>query len=300
MVETRMVPLDQLRIPDVRASSKMTPEQMDFFKATVEEFGVIQEPIARPLEDGTYELVAGRQRVLELADKGAREVEMKVIEADAETALFMHLAENVARGDVEPISVARVIEQLMGLEVSIPEIARKLGRSETWVRRTHRLLELPDQYQEAIKEGALTPTHVQLALQMPTAYEVDQALQTALRLGWNTPTLGIFVKNRLEQLARAREISQETGQKVEAPPPDPERMVQYQQCLTCGYQVPRAKIQVQLICDSCRDLIRYVVDQVGPPEEAIKTVYTALVALYKAPVRTPPGPPDPTQDPEQR
>jgi len=300
MVETRMVPLDKLRIPDVRASSRMTVEQMEFFKATVEEFGVIQEPIARILEDGTYELVAGRQRILEMAQKGAREARMKVIEADAETALFMHLAENVARGDVEPISVARVIEQLMGLEVSIPEIARKLGRSETWVRRTHRLLELPDVYQVAIKEGALTPTHIQIALQMPTPYEVDEALQTALRLEWNTPTLGIYVKNRLEQLKAAREISHETGQKVEAPPPDPERMVRYQQCLTCGYQVPREKIATMLICAPCQDLIRYLVDQVGPPAEAIKTVYSALVALYKAPVKLPPGAPDPTQDLEQR
>ena len=79
---------------------------------------------------------------------------------------------------------------------------------------------------------------------------------------------------------------------MELPPPDPERLIQYKMCLLCGYQVPSDQIQVQLVCDPCRDLVKYVTSQVGPPKEAIETVYSALLALHQAPVKTgPPAPP---------
>lgn len=292
MAEMKIIPLDHLIIPEVRASSRLTPEQAEFFQATVEEFGIIQDPVVRALPDGFYELVAGRTRILELAKGGAREAQVKVIEADEDTALFMHLAENVARGSVDPVSVAKVINKLIDMDIPISEIARKLGRSESWVRRTHQLLELPEAYQGAIAEGLLNPTHIQIALQMPTPYEVDQALQTALRLGWNTPTLRTYVENRRAQIAAARIASQDTGAPVDLPAPDPERLIQYKMCLLCGYQVPSDQIQVQLVCDPCRDLVKYVTSQAGPPKEAIEIVYSALVAFYRAqPPTGPPGPP---------
>jgi len=291
MVETRKIPFNLVRIPEVRASSRMTPDQAAFFKSTVDQFGVIQDPIVRPLQDGTYELVAGRSRVLEMAEKGALDMDMKVIEASEETALFMHLAENVARGEVDPVSVARVIDKLMAMEVSVADIAKKLGRSETWVRRTHQLLELPEVFMAAVADGRLTPTHIQEALSLPTPYEVAEALQTAIRLGWNTSTLHVYVGNRLEQLKRAHEEATRTGAPVQAPTPEPEKMVQFRQCLICGYQVPLEKVVPALVCEGCRDLVKYIVDQTGaPPAEAIDTVYKALVALYQAPPRTGPEP----------
>jgi len=285
MAEMKTIPLDHLIIPDVRASSRLTPEQAEFFTATVEEFGIIQDPVVRSLPDGFYELVAGRTRIMELAKGGAREVQVKVIEADEDTALFMHLAENVARGSVDPVSVAKVIDKLIAMRIPVVEIARKLGRSETWVRRTHQLLELPEAYQGAIAEGLLNPTHIQIALQMPTPYEVDQALQTAVRLGWNTPTLRTYVENRRAQIEAARLASMDTGAPLELPAPDPERLIQYKMCLLCGYQVPSDQIQVQLVCDHCRDLVKYVTSQAGPPEEAMNVVYQALLALHQAPPR---------------
>ena len=287
----KTIPLDHLIIPEVRASSRLTPEQSEFFTATVEEFGIIQDPVVRALPDGLYELVAGRTRIMEMVKGGAREAQVKVIEADEDTALFMHLAENVAGGSVDPVSVAKVIDKLVNMDIPISEIARKLGRSETWVRRTHQLLDLPEGYQEAVADGKLTPTHIQIALSMPTPYEVDQALQTAIRLGWNTPILKTYVDNRLGQIQAARIASQDTGAPMEVPAPDPERLVQYKMCLLCGYQVPSDKIQVQLVCEHCRDLVKYVTSQVGAPEDALQTIYSALVALHQAPVKT--GPPEP-------
>lgn len=52
MSSTVKLPIEAIRIPEVRASSRLTPEQMAFFKATVENVGVVQDPVVRQVKPG--------------------------------------------------------------------------------------------------------------------------------------------------------------------------------------------------------------------------------------------------------
>lgn len=283
MGTTVKLPIDAIEIPEVRASSKLTTEQLEFFKATVDAVGVIQDPVVRSIGPGQYELVAGKTRLEELKARGETEISVKLIDADERTALFMHLAENVARGSVDIISVGKVMSKLKTTGASIIDLSRVLGKSETWVRRTLALLELPEQYQEALADGRLKPTHVYLAARMPTPYEVDDALHTVLTHGWNTTVFETFVTNRLAQLEAAKKTAVETGVEYVAPPAEPEKLISYVQCLVCGYRVPREKTSVQIICGGCQDLAKYVTTQLGPWEKCKETVYAALQLYFGSP-----------------
>lgn len=282
MSTTVKLPIDAIRIPDVRASSKLTPEQLEFFKATVEAVGVVQDPVVRSVGPGEYELVAGKTRLEELRSRGETEVSVKLIDADERTATFMHLAENVARGSVDPVSIAKVMEKLKATGTSITELSRVLGKSETWVRRTLALLELPEHYQEAIADGRLTPTHVYIAAKMPTPYEVDDALRTAITHGWNTSVFDTFVTNRIRQIEEARIAAHEKGVEPVIPKAEPEKLISYKQCLVCGYRIPADQISVQLCCDGCRELAAYITSQLGPWADCKETVFNAL-RLYFGP-----------------
>jgi len=59
MPELRTIPIDKIRIPDVRVSSILNEEQKAFLSSTIREIGVIQDPVVRDLGDGTYELISG-------------------------------------------------------------------------------------------------------------------------------------------------------------------------------------------------------------------------------------------------
>ena len=236
---------------------------------------------ARDVSDaGKYELVAGKTRLEELKERGETEVSVKLIDADERTATFMHLAENIARGTVDPVSVAKVLSKLRKYKITISEIAKVLGKSETWVRRTLALLELPEEYQEAIKDAKLTPTHVYLAARMPTPYEVDDALRTSLTHGWNTSVFETFVTNRLAQLEAAKRAAVEKGVEYAPPPVEPEKLISYKQCLLCGYRIPADQITVQLCCDGCRELAAYVTSQLGPWATCKETVFSALQLYF--------------------
>jgi hypothetical protein len=172
------------------------------------------------------------------------------------------------------------MDKLHGQGSSIEELSKVLGKSETWVRRTLQLLDLPDVYQAALKDNRLTPTHVYLAAKMPTSYEMDSALQTALNLAWNTSIFETYVNNRLAEIEAAKQKAAEMGVAPEIPPAQPEQLIKYKQCLVCGYQKPVEDVTIQLVCSGCIDLCKYITSQLGPSEDALQTIYSALQIYF--------------------
>jgi len=60
MPELKTVPLEKIRIPDIRVSSVLDPEQKALLASTIREVGVVQDIIVRDLGQGEFELVAGK------------------------------------------------------------------------------------------------------------------------------------------------------------------------------------------------------------------------------------------------
>ena len=270
------IPVDKIVVPEIRASSQLTPEQQAFFEGTVDKFGVLQDILVRPLPDGRYELIAGKTRLEELTKRGASEVEVKVIEADAKDALLMHLAENYARGTVEPISTAKVIKKALDEGSSVEEIGKIFNHKPEWVRFMVGLLKLPPVYQQALQEGRIKVTHVREALRLPDLKEADAALTAAITHHWTTPVMHNYVNNRLAEYEAARRRSETTGVPVPPPPPEPERLVKYGQCLVHGGMVPREDIHLPSMCSGCYELAKYVTSQCGTGEEGMQRIYKAL------------------------
>ena len=268
--------IDKIRVPEIRASSQLTEEQRAFFEGTVEKFGVLQDLLVRPLPDGNYELIAGKTRLEELKKRGATEVDVKIIEADSKDALMMHLAENYARGSVEPISTAKVIQKALDEGSTVEEIAQIFNHRPEWVRFMAGLLKLPDFYQNALQEDKIKVTHIREAFRLPNLDETDSALQGAIVHGWSTGVLRQYVTNRLAEYEAAEKASIETGVTVPPPPPEAARLVKYGQCLVCGQMVPRETINLPAACDGCYTLAKYVVSQCGTGEEGMQRIYKAL------------------------
>jgi len=280
MPELKTVPLAAIRVPDVRVSSVLDEEQKALMASTIAQVGVVQDPVVREIAPGEYELVAGKSRVEQLAAQGLREITVKVIQVDEKTGLIMNLIENVARGTYEYISVAQSIRKLRSLGATDEELEKIFPWSRRWINFVEQLQDLPDDVIQALRSKKLTPTHVQLALNLPTPYEVHDGLKTAINLAWDTSTFKTYVQNRVAQIEAARQKAAASGGEVEIPPAEPVQLVQYQQCLLCGFKKPRNQITTQIVCEPCADMVRYITSQLGPAEDAIKTIYAALQAYY--------------------
>jgi len=275
------IPIEKIKIPDVRASAKFDPEQEAFFKATVEKFGILNPILVRPLGDGSYELIGGKHRLEELAQRGESEAECIVIEASGKDALMMHLAENLARGQNEPISVARTLRKALDEGATIEELARVTGHTEGWVKFYISLTNLPEPYQRALEAGDLTVSHIREALRLEIPAEVDYVLTKALQLGWSASVVKQYVDRRIEEIRMARMQERVLGEPVKAPPPDAEKLIRYERCMICDRTVPREVTFMHIVCSDCKDLSRYIIESVGPPDQAINIIYSALKDFYE-------------------
>jgi len=287
MPELRTIPIDKIRIPDVRVSSILNDEQKAFLSSTIREIGVIQDPVVRDLGDGTYELISGKSRISELARQGVEEVQVKVIDADEPTALIMNIVENVARGSYDYISISKAIRRLKERGVSIDTLERIFPWKKRWIEFIEQLQDLPPDVVEGIRSGKITPTHVQVALALPTPYEVHDALRSAINLEWSSSVLKTFVENRLEQIQRAKMEAAAKGVEPVIPEANPQELVQYKQCLVCGYKKPADKVTVQLICEDCLNIARYVAANLGSSPDTLNTIYAALQAYFGPPQSAP-------------
>jgi len=190
---------------------------------------------------------------------------------------MMHIAENLARGEADPISIAKVLRAALEAGASEEDIAKATGHTVMWVRFKLGLLKLPEVYQDALSTGELSEEVIRQALRLPDEKEVDYALTQALRLGWSGSVMRHYVDRRLDEIRLAREQAEKLKQPEKRPEPDAQRLLQYERCMICDRTVLRQDVYMNLLCRDCKDLTRYIVENVGPPDQAIHTIYEALL-----------------------
>ena len=270
------IPVDRIRIPEKRLSAQFDEETAALFKTTVEKLGVIQDPVVRALPDGSYELIAGAHRLKELVARGQTEVEVKVVQADGKTSRMMNIMENLARGSYNPIALAEAFKTYLDEGGTTDEVSAIWNKTPETVKFYLSLLELPERYIQALKEGKLLVTHIREALRLPDINEIDAALKTALDLRWNAAVLTHYVQNRLEQYEAAERALRETGVETPPPPPNPAELVRYTTCLICGKMKATSEIHLPTTCADCYTFAKYAVSQIGSGKEGMDYLYRAL------------------------
>lgn len=139
-----------------------TPEAMEALAASIKEHGVLQ-PIVVTKEDGKYKIVAGERRWRASKIAGLDKIPAIVRSLDSQNRLELSIIENAQREDLNPIELATAYAKLKNqFNLSDEDIAAKVGKSETTVQNTLRLLNLPEDVKrtmvkEKLTEGVMRP-----------------------------------------------------------------------------------------------------------------------------------------------
>ena len=132
-------------------------------------YGVLN-PLTVRLRGGSYELVAGERRLRAAKLAGLREVPCTLVDVDMEGASLIALVENLQRRDLDFIEEAEGINRLILLfGMSQEEAARRIGKSQSAVANKLRLLKLPRDILEALRDNSLSERHGRALLRLPTA-----------------------------------------------------------------------------------------------------------------------------------
>ena len=144
---------------------------------SIEQHGVLQPLVVRPLANGSYQLVAGERRWRAARIAGLTEVPVVIKELTDEEVIEIAMIENLQREDLNPLEEALGYRYMMDeLNITQEQAAEKVGKSRPAVANALRLLKLPNEIQDMVKNNLISPGHARALLGFDSK---DMILQTA-------------------------------------------------------------------------------------------------------------------------
>lgn len=162
MADTQQVlhlDLDLLQPNPLQPRGLIAPDALADLVDSIKEHGII-EPLVVAKTPAGYQIIAGERRWRASKIAGLTTVPVIIKETSAKGMLEMALVENVQRVDLNPIDRALAFQRLIEeFGLSVTEIAKRIGKSESYVSNTMRLLALPDAIKDGLVSGAISEGH---------------------------------------------------------------------------------------------------------------------------------------------
>ena len=147
---------------------RFEPEASAGLAASIRLQGVLQPIVVRRRGEGGFELIAGERRWRAARTAGTPTLPALVRDVGDRDSLLIGLVENVAREQLSPVEEARAYASLVDeFELSLGDVAERVGRSKSAVSNRLRLLELPEEVLWMLARGDLTEGHARAVLSLP-------------------------------------------------------------------------------------------------------------------------------------
>jgi ParB family transcriptional regulator, chromosome partitioning protein len=184
--ELRELPVELIAPNPHQPRRHFDEEALVALSTSLQDRGVLQPVLVRPVAGGTYELIAGERRWRAAQLAGLETVPAVVRPHDDAESLELALIENMAREDLNPVEEARaciLLTEELGL--TREELGRRVGRSRVAVSNLVRLLDLPDEVLDLLADGTLSQGHGR-AILMAADHDARRRLaRRAAAQGWS-------------------------------------------------------------------------------------------------------------------
>ncbi|MDP2400382.1 MAG: ParB/RepB/Spo0J family partition protein [Actinomycetota bacterium] len=168
---------------------------------SIKKVGLLQPIIVRPLGEG-YQIIAGERRWRAARSAGLEKVPVRVLGVTDTESLEIALIENLQREDLNAIEEARGYRRLLTEhQMTQAELADKVSKSRSAITNALRLLDLPEEVQELVYKGSLSPGHARAVLSVP-----DEALRVKLAEKLVAEGLSVREAENLARLFAAGQI----------------------------------------------------------------------------------------------
>ncbi len=176
--------------------------------------GVLQPLLVVPASGGRYRIVAGERRFRAGRAAGLETLPCIVKDIDVVRQMEIALIENLQREDLNPLEAAKGIQALMKqCGYTQEKVSARLGKSRPAVANLLRLLNLPDEVTEMVRDGLLSAGHARVLAGLTDKEE-------QLRLGRKAAEEGMSVRQLEALAAKAKEKKKARKPARRALPPE--------------------------------------------------------------------------------
>ena len=192
--------------PNTEQPRRSFPEEaMTQLSASVKEQGILQPLLVVEQPGGRYRIVAGERRWRAARQAGLATVPCIVRDMDMIRQMEVSLIENLQREDLNPMEEAAAIRALMQQCGYAQEtVAARLSKSRPVIANLLRLLTLPKEVAQMVREGQLSAGHARVLAGLDREEDKVALARETLAKGYSV--------RQLEQLAALRREAESHGQ----------------------------------------------------------------------------------------
>ena len=162
--EPSEVDLDSIVPGPMQPRTHFDDASLESLAEAIRTHGIVQPLVVRRRENN-YELIAGERRWRAAKLAGLSRVPVVVKDVPDESLLEIALIENIQREDLNPIEEAQAYKKLIETVGMTQEaLGSRIGRDRSYITNYLRLLKLPEDLQQLVKEGRLSTGHARTLL----------------------------------------------------------------------------------------------------------------------------------------
>lgn len=174
-------------------------EELESLAHSIAQVGILQPLVVRRTSEG-WELIAGERRLRAAKLAGLQTVPCLSMEADEESSSLLALVENLLRSDLDVWEEAYALRKMVDqFHLSQEEAGQKIGLSQSAVANKLRLLKLPQDVIDTLRQAGLTERHARALLRLPTEELQRKAAAHMIRYQLNVAGAEAYVDKLYHQ-----------------------------------------------------------------------------------------------------
>jgi ParB family chromosome partitioning protein len=159
------IPIEKLIPSPYQPRTHFAAEKIKELADSIKDRGILQPIVARKLNNGSFEIIAGERRWRAAQVAGFFEVPVQLKVLSNKEALEIAIIENVQREDLSPIEEAEAYHRLVReFNFTQQQVAERVGKDRVTVANALRLLQLPLEVREMVSQGFLSQGHAKVLL----------------------------------------------------------------------------------------------------------------------------------------
>ena len=212
--ENNKAGVSTLRIADIEPRSDQPRKQfereaLETLAESIGTHGVLQPIIVRESAalKGSYEIIAGERRWRAAKMAGLSEIPVVILEGDDLKAAQVSIIENIQRENLNPVEEALAYRTLMDrFDLTQDQVSQQVGKSRSTIANMMRLLDLPDNVLDMLREGSISTGHARALLGLEREEDVTVLAERILQTEISVREVEKLVK-RMNELANAPDVA---------------------------------------------------------------------------------------------
>ncbi|MGE0267810.1 MAG: ParB/RepB/Spo0J family partition protein [Candidatus Omnitrophota bacterium] len=190
-------------------------DRLEELKNSIREQGLLQ-PILVRIKDNGYEVIAGERRLRAARSLKLEKIPVIVKDVTDKEALEIALVENIQREELNPIEEAKAFRKLIDeFQYTQEEVAQAVGKDRTTITNLLRVLNLPENIQQGVFDGAISVGHARTLLGVESDSEKNRMFEKIIKEALSVRELENIVKTQTQNFGGARKIKNEKQKNYE-------------------------------------------------------------------------------------